>query len=119
MTASKPSPQEKGRLPAPAVHNAPAVILVEPQLAENMGTTARAMMNCGLSDLRLVDPKQDWLNERAVAASSGAERILENARRFLTTEEALADLEMVYATTARRREMTKPLMTAQIGRAHV
>ena len=65
MTTFKRSAQEKGRLPSPPVKNAPAVILVEPQLAENMGTTARAMMNCGLSDLRLVDPKEDWLSERA------------------------------------------------------
>lgn len=119
MTTFKRSAQEKGRLPPPPVHNAPAVILVEPQLAENMGTTARAMMNCGLSDLRLVDPKEDWLSERALAACSGADRILEKARRFMTTEEALADLEMVYATTARRREMTKPVMTARAAATHM
>jgi tRNA/rRNA methyltransferase len=84
-----------------------------------MGTTARAMMNCGLSDLRLVDPNEDWLNERAVAASSGAERILERARRFATTEEAIADLEMIYATTARQREMVKPVMTARAAAEHM
>ncbi|MEQ9447613.1 MAG: TrmH family RNA methyltransferase, partial [Rhodospirillaceae bacterium] len=54
---------EKARLPAKAGKNPPAVVLVEPQLAENVGTTARAMMNTGLDDLRLVDPKQDWMNE--------------------------------------------------------
>ncbi|TAK98304.1 MAG: RNA methyltransferase [Rhodospirillaceae bacterium] len=110
---------DKGRLPATAATHAPSVILVEPQLAENIGTTARAMMNCGLSDLRLVDPKEDWLSERALAASSGAERVLERARRFLTTEAALADLEIVYATTARRREMIKPVMTARAAAAQM
>ncbi len=119
MDKTNPSYADKGRLPAPTIKNAPAVILVEPQLGENIGTTARAMMNCGLDDLRLVDPKQDWLSERAIAASSGASRILEKARRFATTEEAVADLEMVYATTARRREMTKPLMTARAAAAHM
>src|SRR5438874_13473678 len=96
---------EKGRLPVAVPAGAPSVILVEPQLAENMGTAARAMMNCGLSDLRLVDPNEDWLSDRALAASSGAERILERAQRFDTTEAAIADLETIYATTARRREM--------------
>src|SRR5207237_880581 len=118
MTNPKSSYADKGRLPAPKIKNAPAVILVEPQLAENIGTTARAMMNCGLADLRLVDPKQDWLSEKALAASSGADRVLEKARRYATIEEAIGDLEMVYATTARRREMTKPLMTARAAAVH-
>src|SRR4051794_32109243 len=104
------SAADKGRLVAKPTGAAPAVILVEPQLAENIGTTSRAMMNCGLSDLRLVDPKEDWLGEKALAASSGADRILENAKSFPTTEAAIADLEMIYATTARRREMVKPVM---------
>jgi tRNA/rRNA methyltransferase len=119
MTNPKSTRSDKGRLPARVTREAPAVILVEPQLAENIGTTARAMMNCGLVDLRLVDPKQDWLSEKAIAASSGAERILEKARRFATLEDAIADLEMVYATTARRREMTKPIMTARAVAAHM
>ena len=110
---------DKGRLPAPKIKNAPAVILVEPQLAENMGTAARAMMNCGLADLRLVDPKQDWLSEKAIATASGADRILEKARRYTTVEEALGDLEMVYATTARRREMVKSVMTARTAAADI
>jgi tRNA/rRNA methyltransferase len=116
---SERSRVEKGRLSQRISGAAPAVILVQPQLAENMGTAARAMMNCGLSDLRLVDPNEDWLNERAVAASSGAERILECARRFTTTEEAIGDLEVVYATTARQREMVKPVMTARAAAAHM
>lgn len=104
---------DKARLVAKAGKNPPAVILVEPQLGENIGTAARAMMNCGLSDLRLVNPQQDWLSEKAVGASSGAGEILEKARKFATTEEAIADLEIVYATTARRREMVKTVMTAR------
>ncbi|MDX2223880.1 MAG: RNA methyltransferase [Rhodospirillaceae bacterium] len=104
---------DKGRLQVKRTADAPAVILVEPQLAENLGTTARAMMNCALPELRLVDPKVDWLGEKAVAAASGGERILERAARHATVEAALADLEFVYATTARRREMVKPIFTAK------
>lgn len=104
---------DKARLVAKPGANPPAVILVEPQLAENIGTAARAMMNTGLTDLRLVDPKQDWLSERAIATSSGAEYILEKARRYDRPEDAIADLQWVYAATARRREMIKPIMTAR------
>lgn len=90
---------------------APVVILVQPQLAENVGTVARAMRNCCLKDLRLVRPRQDWLSEKARAASSGGEDVLEAARNFDTTEEALADLEFVVATTARPRDMIKTVWT--------
>ena len=108
-----PTFAEKQRLVGKVGANPPCVILVEPQLAENIGTAARAMMNTGLEDLRLVDPKQDWLSEKALAASSGAEYILENAKRFVSVEDAIADRQVVYATTARRREMVKPLLTAR------
>jgi tRNA/rRNA methyltransferase len=90
---------------------APAVILVRPQLSENIGTAARAMMNCALTDMRLVAPRHDWLSERAVAASSGADSLLNAARVFATTEEAIADLQRIYATTGRNRYMVKPAMT--------
>lgn len=108
---------DKARLIAKAAANPPAVILVEPQLGENIGTTARAMMNTGLEELRLVDPKQDWLSDKAIAASSGAERILERAVRYDRVTDAVADLHAVYASTARRREMVKPLMTAKAAAA--
>ena len=108
---------DKARLPAKTAKNPPAVILVEPQLGENIGTTARAMMNTGLEELRLVDPKQDWLSEKAIAASSGAQRILERAVRYEKVTDAVADLHTVYASTARRREMVKPLMTAKAAAA--
>jgi tRNA/rRNA methyltransferase len=87
----------------------PAVILCEPQLGENIGTTARAMANFGLWDLRLVNPRDGWPNERAVAAASRADHVIERVRVFDTIEEAVADLSLVYATTARRRDIQKPV----------
>ncbi len=88
----------------------PVIILVRPQLAENVGMVARAMMNCGLSELRLVNPRENWLGKKAVAASSGAAVVLEKAKVFCSLEEAVADVHMVFATTARERDMTKPFM---------
>ncbi len=88
---------------------APAVILVEPQLGENIGTAARAMANFGLTDLRLVAPRDDWPNERAVAAASGADHVITAARLFDRLEDAVADCQFVYATTARTRDMPKPV----------
>ena len=89
----------------------PAIILVRPQLSENIGTTARAMMNCALTNLRLVAPRENWLSEKAIAAASGAEKILEAAQMFDSTEAAIADLQKVYATTGRNRFMVKPVVT--------
>lgn len=91
----------------------PVFILVRPQLAENVGTAARAMMNCAISEMRLVDPDEDPLCSRAIAASSGADEILRNAKVFKTVEEAVADLQKVYATTGRPRDMIKPVFTGQ------
>lgn len=91
----------------------PVFILVRPQLAENVGTAARAMMNCALAEMRLVDPDEDPLCSRAIAASSGADEILRNAKIFKTVEEAVADLQKVYATTGRPRDMIKPVFTGQ------
>lgn len=93
----------------------PAIILVRPQLGVNIGTAARAMANFGLSDLRLVAPREGWplsdkANEAARAAASGAVALLESARVFATAAEALADLNRVYATTARERGQGKPVM---------
>ncbi len=90
---------------------APAVILVSPQLAMNIGTTARAMANCGLHDLRIVNPKPKWPNELSRRASSGADEILAAARICASTSEAIADLNRVYATTGRTRRMTKRIVT--------
>lgn len=90
---------------------APVIILDRPQLAENVGTAARAMLNCGLTQMRLVQPREDHLSEKAISASSGAAEVLRQARVFDSLEEAVGDLTRVYATTARRRGMIKPLMT--------
>jgi tRNA/rRNA methyltransferase len=90
---------------------APVIILDRPQLAENVGTAARAMLNCGLTQMRLVQPREDHLSEKAISASSGAVEVLQQARVFDSLEEAVGDLKRVYATTARRRGMIKPLMT--------
>jgi len=95
----------------PSSDAAPAVILVDPQLGENIGMVARAMLNCGLTDLRLVRPRDGWPNEKAVAAASGADSVVNDARLFETTEEAIADLVFVYASTARDRDMTKRVVT--------
>ena len=85
----------------------PAVILVEPQLGENIGTAARAMANFGLTRLRLVSPRDGWPNEKAVAASSGAEDVVASAELFDDVPAAVADLGFVFATTARPREIAK------------
>ncbi|MEM6793415.1 MAG: RNA methyltransferase [Acidobacteriota bacterium] len=90
---------------------APAVILVEPQLANNIGGAARAMLNCGLGDLRLVAPRDGWPNDAARPMASGADRILDAARCFATLEEATEDLHRLYATTARHRDMTAVELT--------
>jgi tRNA/rRNA methyltransferase len=95
----------------PALAGGPAIVLVEPQLGENIGTAARAMYNCGLTELRLVAPRDGWPSEKAVAAASGADIVLDNARLFATVEAAIADLRHVYATTARDRFMVKRVVT--------
>jgi len=92
---------------------APVVILVNPQLAENIGACARAMLNCGLTEMRIVNPRPRWPHPNAVASASGADQVLENAKLFDTTAEAVADLQQIFATTARQRGMAKPLMSAR------
>ncbi len=89
----------------------PAVILNEPQLAENIGAVARAMANFGLSDLRLVRPRDGWPQERAWASASGANWPLDGARVFERLEDAIADRQYVLATTARPRELRLPILT--------
>ncbi|MDR3471775.1 MAG: RNA methyltransferase [Devosia sp.] len=88
----------------------PAIILVEPQLGENIGTTARAMANFGLWDLRLVNPRDGWPNEKAVAAASRADHVIDRVRVFATLDAAVADLSLVLATTARRRDLQKEVL---------
>ncbi len=91
----------------------PAIIMVRPQLGENIGKAARAMLNFGLTDMRLVEPRDGWPNPMAGPAASGADIVLEQAQVFATTGDAIADLQHVYAATIRSRELPKPVVTAE------
>jgi tRNA/rRNA methyltransferase len=97
----------------------PAVILVEPQLGENIGMAARAMFNCGLTDLRLVRPRDGWPSEPARNAAAGADTVIDGARLFDTAAAAVADLSLVFATTARDRDMTKRFVTPRQAAAEL
>ena len=96
---------------------APVIVLVRPQLGENVGAAARAMLNFGLTDLRLVRPQCGWPNVKAVQAASGATEVLNRLRVFERVEDATGDLQRLYATTARPRDLSKPVVTAAAGRA--
>jgi tRNA/rRNA methyltransferase len=93
----------------------PSVVLVNPQLGENIGMAARAMANFGLFDLRLVAPREGWDRERAVNAAAGAFETVERATVFPDLPSALADCQFVYATTARPRDMTKEVTTPELA----
>jgi tRNA/rRNA methyltransferase len=93
--------------------SAPAIILCRPQLGENIGSAARAMKNFGLSDLRIVSPRDGWPNEKANAMAVNAIDVLESAKLYDDVHEALADLNLVYATTARDRGITKEVLTPE------
>ena len=96
----------------------PAVILVNPQLGENIGAAARAMLNFGLTDLRLVAPRDGWPNPASEATAAGATQVLEDAKVYPTTAEAVADLSFLLAATARRRELEIPVIgTGDVGAA--
>ncbi|WP_337183063.1 RNA methyltransferase [Shinella sp.] len=94
----------------------PAIILVHPQLGENIGMVARAMANFGLAELRLVNPRDGWPSEKAISAASKADHVIEAAKVYPSLEEAVSDLEFVYATTARDRygykEVRSPVVAA-------
>ncbi|MDG5749449.1 RNA methyltransferase [Qipengyuania sp. XHP0207] len=91
----------------------PIVVLVRPQLGENIGKAARAMLNFGLTELRLVEPRDGWPNPSAGPAAAGADIVLEQAQVFASTAEAVADCAHVYATTVRKRGVTKPVVTPE------
>ena len=91
----------------------PAIVLVRPQLGENIGKAARAMLNFGLTELRLVEPRDGWPNPSAGPAAAGADAVLANARVFPTLAAAVADCAHVYATTVRKRGVTKPVLTPE------
>jgi len=103
----------------PAVTGGPAIVLVEPQLGENIGTAARAMMNCGLDDLRLVRPRDGWPSAKAIAAASGADIVLDKARLYPSAPAAIADLVHVYAATARDRGMVRREVTPRHAAAEM
>jgi tRNA/rRNA methyltransferase len=91
----------------------PSFVLVRPQMGENIGAAARAMLNFGLDRMKLVAPRDGWPNQKAVAMASGAGRILDDAVLVDRTVDAVADYSYVFATTARQRDMTKPVMTPE------
>ena len=95
--------------PSPAL--TPVVILDKPQLAENIGAAARVMANFGLTELRLVAPRDGWPQSRAFASASGADWVLNAVTLFPTVADAIADLEIVHAATARPRETLLPVLT--------
>lgn len=97
----------------PAMNEPPVIVLVRPQLGENIGKAARAMLNFGLAEMRLVAPRDGWPNPSAGPAASGADLVLERAQVFASVADAVADCAHVYATTVRKRGVTKPVVNAE------
>lgn len=91
----------------------PTFVLVRPQMGENIGGAARAMWNFGLDRMRVVAPRDGWPNSKAVAMASGAGRLLDDAGHFATTADAVGDCTYVFATTARQRGLTKPVVSPE------
>jgi tRNA/rRNA methyltransferase len=91
----------------------PVFILVRPQMGENIGAAARAMLNFGLDRMRVVGPRDGWPNPKAVAMASGAGRVLDQARLFGDLPAAIADCDFVFATTSQRRELVKEVVTPE------
>lgn len=100
-------------MPAPIEEIWPAIVLVRPQMGENIGAVARVMLNFGLSGLRLVEPRDRWPNPKAHAVASGADKVLADARVEWRLEDALADCTLVAAATARPRELDVPVWSAR------
>jgi tRNA/rRNA methyltransferase len=91
----------------------PVIVLVRPQLGENIGKTARAMLNFGLTELRIVAPRDGWPNPDAGPSAAGADIVLDRAQIFDKTADSVADCSNIYATTVRKRGMTKPVVTPE------
>lgn len=91
----------------------PAIVLVRPQMGENIGGAARAMWNFGLDRMKVVAPRDGWPNQKAIAMSSGAGRLLDEAGHFDSTVDAVAECSFVFATTARQRDLTKPIVSPE------
>ena len=87
----------------------PSIILVKPQMGENIGSAARAMLNFGLENMRVVAARDGWPSQSAVATASGAGRVLDQARHFSSFHDAVGDFNFIFATTARGRDLTKPV----------
>ena len=102
-----------------AAQAGPVIVLVEPQLGENIGAAARAMANFGLGELRLVKPRQPWPNDKARMMAAGADRILAGAKLFDTLAAAIADCSFVLATTARAHDQAKPVIAPQAAAAEI
>lgn len=101
----------------PSTTPQPAFVLIRPQMGENIGAAARAMWNFGLDRMRVTTPRDGWPSERAVAMASGAGRLLDEAQLFDSTAASIADCTYVYATTARGRDLTKPVFTPEAAMA--
>src|SRR5882724_11151859 len=97
----------------------PVVILVEPQLGENIGMAARAMGNFALTRLRIVNPRDGWPNVAAQRAAAGADHILDRAELFDTVEQAVADLTLLFATTARAHDQAKPVVAPEAAAGEI
>jgi tRNA/rRNA methyltransferase len=97
----------------------PVIVLVRPQLGENIGKAARAMLNFGLTEMRLVAPRDGWPNPSAGPAASGADVVLERAQLFDSVADAVADCGQVYATTVRKRGVTKPVVTPEVAASEI
>jgi tRNA/rRNA methyltransferase len=111
-STSSASPQDE-RMESVALP--PVIVLVRPQLGENIGKAARAMLNFGLTEMRLVAPRDGWPNPSAGPAASGADVVLERAQVFDSVAAAVADCTQVYATTVRKRGVTKPVVTPEVA----
>lgn len=116
-TSSTPTRGEREPDEARLISSAPppVIVLVRPQLGENIGKAARAMLNFGLVELRLVSPRDGWPNPSAGPAASGADAVIENAVVFDSVADAVADCAQVYATTVRKRGVTKPVVTPEVA----
>jgi len=97
----------------------PVIILVEPQLGENIGMTARAMGNFALQRMRIVNPRDGWPNIAATRAAAGADHVLDKAELFPTVEAAVADLDLLFATTARAHDQAKPVLAPEAAAAEI
>lgn len=97
----------------------PIIILVRPQLGENIGKAARAMLNFGLTEMRIVNPRDGWPNPMAGPTSAGADIVIEQARIFDRLSDAIADISHIYATTVRRRGVTKPVLDPETAAAQI